>query len=85
MKSNGSGQEVSEKKVSAFTRLLIPTEDKKNGAEGGFLVFLFLPLSSVSRCVAGCNIYSFVLYTYTLRNNLVSSIYGLRTLDPVRN
>ena len=39
MKSNGSGQEGSEKKVGTFTRLLIPTEDKKNGAEGGFLVF----------------------------------------------
>ena len=39
MKSNGSGQEVSEKKLGTFTRLLIPTEDKKNGAEGGFPVF----------------------------------------------
>ena len=40
MKSHGSGQEVSEKKLGTFTRLLIPTEDQKNGAEGGFLVFL---------------------------------------------
>ena len=40
MKSNGSGQEVSEKKLGTFTRLLIPTEDQKNGAEGVFLVFL---------------------------------------------
>ena len=37
MKSNGSGKEVSEKKLGTFTRLLIPTEDLKNGAEG-FLV-----------------------------------------------
>ena len=42
MKSHGSGQEVSEKKLGTFTRLLIPTEDQKNGVEGGFLVFLDL-------------------------------------------
>ena len=40
MKSNGSEQEVSEKKLGTFTRHLIPTEDRKNGAEGVFLVFL---------------------------------------------
>ena len=40
MKSHGSGQEASENKLGTFTRLLIPTEDKKNGAEGVFLVFL---------------------------------------------
>ena len=40
MKCHGSGQEGSEKKLGTFTRLLIPTEDQKNGAEGGFLVFL---------------------------------------------
>ena len=40
MKCHGSGQEESEKKLGTFTRLLIPTEDQKNGAEGGFLVFL---------------------------------------------
>ena len=37
MKSHGSGQEASENKLGTFTRLLIPTEDLKNGAEG-FLV-----------------------------------------------
>ena len=42
MKSHGSGQEVSEKKLGTFTRLLIPTEDQKNGAEGVFLVFIVL-------------------------------------------
>ena len=41
MKSHGSGQEASENKLDKFTRLLIPTEDQKNGAEGVFLVFLF--------------------------------------------
>ena len=40
LKSHGSGQEVSETKLDTFTRLLIPTEDQKNGAEGVFLVFL---------------------------------------------
>ena len=40
MKSHGSGQEASENKLDTFTRLLIPTEDQKNGAEGVFLVFL---------------------------------------------
>ena len=40
LKSHGSGQEVSETKLDTFTRLLIPTEDQKNGAEGGFLVIL---------------------------------------------
>ena len=39
MKSNGSGQEVSEKKLGTFTRLLIPTEDQKNGAEGVFYIY----------------------------------------------
>ena len=32
MKSHGSGQEASENKLDTFTRLLIPTEDQKNGA-----------------------------------------------------
>ena len=36
MKSNGSGKEVSEKRLGTFTRLLIPTEDQKIG------VFQFL-------------------------------------------
>lgn len=40
MKSHGSGQEASENKPGTCTRLLIPTEDQKNGAEGGFLAFL---------------------------------------------
>ena len=40
MKSHGS--EVSEQKLGTFTRLLIPTEDQKNGAEGGFLVLQLL-------------------------------------------
>ena len=42
MKSNGSGQELSEEKLGTFTRHFIPTEDQKNGAEGCFLVFLVL-------------------------------------------
>ena len=40
MKSHGSGQEVSETNLGTFTRLLVPTEDQKNGVEGAFLVFL---------------------------------------------
>ena len=40
MKSHGSGQEAPENKLDTFKRLLIPTEDQKNGAEGFFLVFL---------------------------------------------
>ena len=36
LKSHGSGQEVSETKLDTFTRLLIPTEDQKNGVEGFF-------------------------------------------------
>ena len=40
MKSHGSGQEASENKLGTFTRLLIPIEDQKNGAEGVFLAFL---------------------------------------------
>ena len=39
VKSHGSGQEASEQKLGTFTRLLIPIEDQKNGAEGGFPVF----------------------------------------------
>ena len=46
MKSHGSGQEASENKLGTFTRLLIPTEDQKNGAEGFFLVFLVLATRS---------------------------------------
>ena len=46
MKSHGSGQEASENKLDTFTRLLIPTEDQKNGAEGVFLVFLVLATQS---------------------------------------
>ena len=42
MKFHGSGQEASENKLGTFTRLLIPTEDQKNGVEGFFLVFLVL-------------------------------------------
>ena len=42
IKSQDRGQEVSETKLGTFTRLLIPTEDLKNGAEGFFLLFLVL-------------------------------------------
>ena len=92
MKSHGSGQEASENKLDTFTRLLIPTEDQKNGTEGGFLVFLVgtiymqvVVVSSVS--VAGWRgtTYTALYSTPTFSNNLVTSIYGLRTLDPVRN
>ena len=92
MKSHGSGQEVSEKKLGTFTRLLIPTEDQKNGAEGCFLVFLVwtifmrvVVVSSVSVASRRSTTYTASYSTPTLSNNLVTSIYGLRTLDPVRN
>ena len=51
LKSHGSGQEVSETKLDTFTRLLIPTEDQKNGVEGFFLVFLvFATRSQCHNC-----------------------------------
>ena len=51
LKSLGHGLEVSETKLDTFTRLLIPTEDQKNGAEGVFLVFLVLAtLSQRHKC-----------------------------------
>ena len=42
VKSHGSGKGVSEQKLGTFTRLLMSTEDPKNGAEGVFLGFLVL-------------------------------------------
>ena len=79
-------------KLDTFTRLFIPTEDKKNGAERGFLVFLVwtiymrvVVVSSVSVAGRRGTTYTASYSTPTLSNNLVTSIYGLRTLDPVRN
>ena len=52
VKSHFRGQEVSKKNLGTFTRLLIPTEDKKNGVEGGFFsVFIFAVV--VGRPVCG--------------------------------
>ena len=40
LKSHDRGQEASETKPDSPKRPPTPTEDQKNGAEGGFLVFL---------------------------------------------
>ena len=87
-------EEVSEKKLGTFTRRLIPSEDQKNGAEGGFLVFLVWTWTIFMRVVVVSSVgvpswrsttYTASYSTPTFSNNLVTSIYGLRTLDPVRN
>ena len=46
LKSHDRGQEASETKPDTPTRPPTPTEDQKNGAEGGFLVLLVLATRS---------------------------------------
>ena len=48
LKSHDRGQEASEMKPDTPTRPPTPTEDQKNGAEGGFLVLLVL--ATLSQC-----------------------------------
>ena len=46
LKSHDRGQEASETKPDTPTRPPTPTEDQKNGKEGGFLVLLVLATGS---------------------------------------